>query len=56
MALSGEDPRTVGHKKWSVWRLQGLLGSLMGARIAADAVYQVLCLNNRFGPEADICE
>jgi hypothetical protein len=30
-------PRTVGLNKRSVWRLQGLLGSLMSTCIAAEA-------------------
>jgi hypothetical protein len=33
MGVSGVDPRTVGLNTWSVWRLQGLLGSLMSTRI-----------------------
>ena len=37
MAVPGVDPRTIGLNKWSVWRLQGWLGSLMSARIAAVA-------------------
>ena len=37
MAVSGVDPHTIGLNKWSVWRLQGWLGSLMSTRIAAFA-------------------
>ena len=37
IAVSSVDPRTVGPNKWSVWRLQGLLGRLMSTSVAAGA-------------------
>ena len=54
MAVSGVDPRTIGLNKWSVWRLQGWLGSLMSTCIAAKAAVVLTIATSRTRPEGGL--